>query len=241
MTRCFQAFVSLAVLLAACSEAAVPDAQEPPRQEETVVLDSPAEETSDMVASGSATVIVMLGDSLTAGYGLPGPAALPAVIERRLIERGLDVSLINAGVSGDTTAMGLARYDWSVASAQPDLLVIALGANDFLRGVPAGIAYGNLAQIIERAKSAGIDVVLAGLEPRFTEVPEFLQAEYAEVYPRLAEDFDVPLYSGFMRGVWNEPDLLMMDGLHPTVEGVERMADRLTDFLAAELEGEGAP
>lgn len=241
MKRSFQAFVSLAVLVSACGEAAVPDDREAPPPAAPMTSAPPAEETADVEPSDTATVIVMLGDSLTAGYGLPGPAALPAVIERRLIARGLDVSLMNAGVSGDTTAMGLARYNWSVASAEPDMLVIALGANDFLRGVPAEVAYGNLAQIIERAIAADIDIILAGLEPRFTEVPESLQADYAAVYPRLAESFGVPLYSGFMRGVWSEPDLLMVDGLHPTVEGVERMADRLTEFLAEEIESRRGP
>lgn len=180
-------------------------------------------------------VIVMLGDSLTAGYGLAEDQALPAVIERRLRAAGHDVALINAGVSGDTTAMALARYRSSVASENADMLVIALGTNDFLSGFPASVARQNLSEIIEQANSDGLDVVIAGIEPRWPEVYEMLQGEYASMFPHLAADYELPYYEGFMRGVWQESDLLLADGLHPNAEGVERMAERLTAFLEAEL------
>ncbi|WP_293612120.1 arylesterase [Ponticaulis sp.] len=181
------------------------------------------------------TVIVMLGDSLTAGYGLPPSQALPAVLDNRLRANGHAVSVHNAGVSGDTTAMALARYRHSVSSHDADMLVIALGTNDFLFGFPASVARQNLSKIIERANSEGLDVVIAGIEPRWPEVYEMLQGEYASMFPHLAADYELPYYEGFMRGVWQESDLLLADGLHPNAEGVERMAERLAAFLEAEL------
>ena len=124
---------------------------------ETLIKGTPSEGAAD------AFVIVMLGDSLTAGFGLPEDDAPPALIEERLRGQGLNVDVINAGVSGDTTAGGLARYDWSVASAKPDLLVIALGANDYLGGVTPARARQNLNAIIGRAQEAALPIALVGL------------------------------------------------------------------------------
>lgn len=232
--RSFCVALVFGCFLSACSSEVSDNAQTPTvasdATDEILVRVEPVED-----AMSETKTIVILGDSLTAGYNLAQSEALPAVIERRLKSNGLSVKLVNAGVSGDTTAMGLARYDWSVSSADPDILVIALGANDFLSGFPAEVAQENLEAIIERAQADGISVVLAGLEPRWPETYEMLQPGYAKLYPDLAEAYDVPLYEGFMRGVWDEPDLLMLDGLHPTVEGVEKMADRLTVFLAGQL------
>lgn len=229
-----QAFVILAMFLAGCSPASGPEpaASEVPVRREP----QPAMQTEARKMKQAETVIVMLGDSLTAGYGLSAERAVPAVTERRLTDAGYDVAIINAGVSGDTTAMGLARYDWSVSSAEPDIVVVALGANDFLGGFPAEVAKANLSKIITRAQTDGIDVILAGLEPRWPETSETLEAEYADLYPALAAEFDVPLYPGFMDGVWQEPDLLLPDGLHPNVSGVEKMAEGLSGFLKHELD-----
>lgn len=227
MGRIAQAFV-MACLLAACS------GNKPDKPSDTVQDPTPAiQETPKMVEAE--TKIVMLGDSLTAGYGLLEGEAVPDVIERQLRDTGHDVAIINAGVSGDTTGMGLARFNWSVTSNEPDMLIIALGANDFLGGYPSELARSNLAAIIERAQSEDISVILAGLEPRWPDTSDVLEAEYAKLYPELAEEYDIPLYSGFMNGVWNTPELLLPDGLHPNREGVKKMAEGLVDFLEVEL------
>ena len=230
-----QAFVIAAFLLSACGPEKAPP--EPAIPQMSSAATTP-EEVHDMTPEAKQTVIVMLGDSLTAGYMLAPDEALPDVIACRLERDGVSAKLVNAGVSGDTSANGLARYDWSVRSASPDILVIALGANDFLQGLPPETAKANIAAIIERAQSDGYKVILAGLEPRWPETSEALQDGYSRLYPDLAAQYDVPLYEGFLRGVWNEPELLQADGLHPTAEGVEVMADRLTAYLEGVLKAE---
>lgn len=228
-----QAFVISVLMLTACGG----PAPEAPAKEAAVTPPKtvPVETPEDLKTTAAPTTIVMLGDSLTAGYALMPDQALPEIVERRLAEAGHKVFVVNAGVSGDTTANGLARYDWSVKEANPDIVVIALGANDFLMDLPAETAKANLSAIIERAHTDGFKVVLAGLEPRFAETSESFQSAYAAIYPELAGEYHVPLYEGFMRGVWNEPDLLQSDGLHPTAEGVEFMAGRLAEFLGSRL------
>ncbi|MAK60976.1 MAG: arylesterase [Ponticaulis sp.] len=233
MGRIAQAFV-MACLLTACSGDMTPDQ---PSTTETENASVPvAAKTSETEMERSEHLIVMLGDSLTAGYGLLDEHAVPYVTEQQLTARGHDISIVNAGVSGDTTAMGLARFDWSVRSVEPDLVIIALGANDFLGGFSAETAKQNLAQIIERAQAEKIDVILAGLQPRWPETSDTLEAEYAALYPELAAEYNVPFYPGFMNGVWNEPDLLLPDGLHPNRQGVEKMAEGLAGFLDGELD-----
>jgi acyl-CoA thioesterase I len=185
------------------------------------------------VASRSAEdrVVVFLGDSLFAGYGLAPQDALPAQIEAIWRARGLDATVINAGVSGDTTANALARFDWSVAAAEPDLVVLALGANDFLLGVPADIMRGNLAAIIAAAQAEKIDVVLVGIAPRGSPVAGSREADFAAVYPELAEEFGLAYYPSLLGPVEADPALLQADGLHPTKEGVARIGAPLSQFL----------
>lgn len=180
--------------------------------------------------------MVFLGDSLTAGYGLDIGDALPAQIEAIWKAQGLDVAVVNAGVSGDTTANGLARFDWSVTAAEPDLVVIALGANDFLMGVPADAARANLAAILDRARAAGIPAVLVGLAPRGDIQPGSREADYAAIYPDLAAQYGVPYYPSLLADIAEDPSLLQPDGLHPTKEGVVRIAEPLAGFLEPLLE-----
>lgn len=183
-------------------------------------------------AASDAFVIVMLGDSLTAGYGLSDIEAPPAQIEKRLRDGGLAVKIINAGVSGDTTAGGLARFDWSVASATPDLLVVALGANDYLGGVAPVRTKANLEAIIKRAKREGVPVALVGIAPRSTAKADARGAEFGAIYADLAAAYDTPLFPAMLNGVRDNPDLLQSDGLHPSAEGVSVIADNLAGFLA---------
>lgn len=210
----------LAILAACGGEAVSPEPQN---------ID--ADNTTPLAEERAAPVIVMLGDSLTAGFGLPDAEALPAELERRLDELGVRAELINAGVSGDTTANGLARYEWSVGAANPDILIIALGANDFLQGVAPGTVRDNLAAILSRAQSSDVDIVMAGLDPRETVPGQSLTSAYTSVYEELAAEFGVPLYADLLAGVWDEPSLLQPDGLHPTAAGIDLVAEQLADFL----------
>lgn len=218
------------LLLATCgSPAAQPPAGAP----------SPASEVAPPAESEAAraeTVVAFLGDSLTAGYGLDIGDALPAQIEAIWKAQGLDVAVVNAGVSGDTTANGLARFDWSVTAAEPDLVVIALGANDFLMGVPADAARANLAAILDRARAAGIPAVLVGLAPRGDIQFGSREADYAAIYPDLAAQYGVPYYLSLLADIAEDPSLLQPDGLHPTKEGVVRIAEPLAGFLEPLLE-----
>jgi len=194
-------------------------------------LPARAEAGADGGASGPPPVVVFLGDSLTAGYGLAPTAALPDQVERRLAARGIVLKAVNAGVSGDTAANGLARFHWSVASLDADLVVVALGANDFLLGIAPEETRANLATIVEQARDLGIAVVLAGLELRSTRQPGSREDAFADVYANLAAAYDVPFYPALLKGVRDQPHLLQPDGLHPTAEGVEVMADNLSAFL----------
>lgn len=179
--------------------------------------------------------IVMLGDSLTAGFGLATREALPEQVALILERDGYAVNVVNAGVSGDTTAGGLARYDWSVASANPDLLIVALGANDFLGGIPAATARANLAAILARAQSDGTPVILASVEAGEIAQNDARIRAYAVIYAELAAEYDVPLFVDILSGVRGKPSLVQLDGLHPTREGVKVMAARMGKFIVPYL------
>ncbi|KRE06181.1 GDSL family lipase [Bosea sp. Root381] len=162
--------------------------------------------------------LVALGDSLTAGYNLPGSAAFPPVLEQALREKGIAVEIVNAGVSGDTVQGGLERLDWSVPDGT-DGVILELGANDALRGLDPGVTRKGLEAIITRLKERGIPVLLAGMY-----APRNLGAEYAArfdaIYPELAKSHGLMLYPFFLEGVAGERALNLPDQLHPTVEGV---------------------
>jgi acyl-CoA thioesterase-1 len=174
--------------------------------------------------------IVCLGDSLTAGLGLSPDQAYPALLERRLAEAGLDYEVVNAGVSGDTSAGGLRRLDWSL-TGDVQVLVLALGANDGLRGLPAGELRDNLARIIETSQRRGATVVLAGMEAP----PNFgapYTREFRAVYQDLARRYPVVFVPFLLEGVAGVPSLNQADGIHPTAEGQRRIADLIWTALA---------
>ena len=180
--------------------------------------------------------LVVLGDSLSAGFGLNDSEALPARLDEALAARGLDqVVVVNAGVSGDTTAGGLARFDFSV-DPEADGVLIALGANDALQGQPPAQARANLAAIINRARARDLDIILAGMR-----APVNMGVEYREqfdgIYPDLSQAEDIALYPFLLAPVVLHPEFLQRDGLHPTAEGVDRMAAPLADFIATALFG----
>jgi acyl-CoA thioesterase-1 len=185
-------------------------------------------------SAGEATRIVFLGDSLSAGYGLAEAQAFPALVEARLRERGHAVEVLNAGVSGDTSAGGLSRLDW-VLRSKPQLLVVELGANDALRGQPLENTERNLREIVRRGREAGAQVMLLGMDVPTNYGPDYAEG-FAELYPRITEEEDVQLVPGFIRDVGLDPALMMADGLHPTAEGHRILADRLTDEIESWLE-----
>ncbi len=179
--------------------------------------------------------LLVLGDSLTAGYGLPRAQAFPARLEAALKAAGRKVEVIDAGVSGDTTAGGLARLDWALTPS-PDAAIVELGANDGLRGLDPKLTYANLDAILARLKERRIKVLLAGML-----APPNLGRDYGDefngVFPRLAERHSVALYPFFLEGVAAEPSLNQADGLHPNAEGVEVVVRRILPEVVKLLGG----
>jgi len=169
--------------------------------------------------------IVLLGDSLTAGLGLAPEDAYPSVIARRLDRDGLKYDVVNAGVSGDTSAGGLSRLDWAL-DGRVALLVVALGGNDALRGLPVEQLKRNLAEIIRRAQARGVQVVLAGMEAPPNYGREYI-VSFHKVYPALAAEYHVPLVPFLLQGVAGVAGLNQPDGIHPTAAGARIVADNV--------------
>jgi acyl-CoA thioesterase-1 len=180
----------------------------------------------------------MLGDSITAGYGLPAGAALPAQLQAELIRRGQKVQVRPAGVSGDTTADGLARADFSV-KADTALCIVALGGNDMLQGVDPQAMRANLQGILAKLKARRIPALLLGLK-----APPAMGAGYARefdaVFPALARADRVPLYPNLLDGVMLDSALNQPDGVHPNPRGVKIIAGKLAPVVAAALKSSRA-
>lgn len=185
-------------------------------------------------ATDRSLTVLVLGDSLSAGYGLAGDEAFPAQLQTALQQEGYQIRMINAGLSGDTSAGGAARLEWSL-SDDPELVIVALGANDALRGLDPQQTYANLESIIARIKQRGGAVVLAGmLAPR--NLGEDYYSSFDAIYPALAQQFDVPLYPFFLAGVAGKPELNISDGIHPNAAGVKIMVDGMLPLVRAELD-----
>jgi len=176
-------------------------------------------------AAEQTTKVVVLGDSLSAGYGLPASAAFPARLEQALRAKGLEVSVANAGVSGDTASDGLARLDWSVPDGT-DAVIVELGANDALRGIDPAKTRQALATIIRRLKQRKIAVLLCGMLAPRNLGPEYGRA-FDAIYPELASAEDVPLYPFFLDGVAADPKLNQPDGMHPTAAGIDTIVAKI--------------
>jgi acyl-CoA thioesterase-1 len=178
--------------------------------------------------------LMAFGDSLTHGYGLPAGETFPDQLEAALRADGLDVTVLNAGNSGDTTAGGLARVDWALAD-DPDAVILELGANDGLRGLDPEATYDNLDAILAKLTGEGLPVLLAGML-----APPNLGREYGDafnaVYPRLATQHDVPLYPFFLDGVAANPALNQGDGIHPNAAGVAEIVARIKPHVVRLLE-----
>ena len=180
-------------------------------------------------AMAAPATVLAFGDSLFAGYGLPPGDSFPAQLERALKADGREIRVINAGVSGDTTADGVARLDWSLAE-KPDLVVLELGANDALRGLDPARARANLDQLLARLKAAGLPVLLVGmLAPR--NLGPAYAAQFDPIYPELARKYGVPLYPFVLEGVALDPNLIQADGMHPNAKGVAIMVKRMLPMV----------
>lgn len=179
--------------------------------------------------SGGPLRILVLGDSLTAGYGLPVDEAFPVQLEQALRKTGRDVNVFNGGVSGDTSAGGLARLDWALTD-KPQLVIIELGANDALRGLPPEQTKHNLDAIMTRLKQQGVAVLLTGMR-----APRNLGSDYYnkfdQLYPELAAKHGVAFYPFFLDGVATVPKLNQADGIHPNLAGVQVIVRNLLPTL----------
>ena len=184
---------------------------------------------SEAIADDDRPRIVAFGDSLTAGLGVAAEEAYPARLQRRLDEQGLRFRVINAGVSGDTTAGGLRRVDW-VLKSRPNLVILELGANDGLRGLNLQETKANLERIVQRCLEASVTVVLAGMK-----LPPNYGTDYTKgfeaIYPALAKQYRLTLIPFFLDGVAGSASLNQADGIHPTSEGYRIIADKVLDAV----------
>lgn len=180
--------------------------------------------------------VLILGDSITAGYGLDPEEAYPALLQKKIDEAGLPYTVKNAGVSGDTTAGGLRRIDWALGKDGADVLVIALGGNDGLRGILTKQTSENLAGIIDkaRAKNPAITVVLAGMEMPSNMGGEYT-AEFKAVFPKVASEKKVVLVDFLLAGVGGDDKLNQPDRIHPNAEGQRIVAENVWKVLQGEL------
>lgn len=178
--------------------------------------------------------IVALGDSLSAGYQLPAAAAFPVQLEAALTERGHEVEVVNAGVSGDTTSGGLARLDWSVGE-DADAVIVELGANDALRGLPVASARSNLEAIVSRLRERGLPVLVAGMRAPRNLGPDYVEA-FDAMFGEIAETHDALLYPYFLEGIPMSAETVLPDGIHPTAKGVaiivEGILPRVEELIA---------
>lgn len=172
--------------------------------------------------------LVGFGDSLMAGYQLPPEDAFPARLEKALKAKGHDIVIANAGVSGDTTSGGLARIDWSVPDGTKGV-ILELGANDALRGIPPEESRKNLVSMIEKLKSRNIAVLLVGMIAP-PNMGDDYAARFNPIYPELAAKYGVELYPFFLDGVVENPGLKLEDGMHPNDEGIGVMVERFLPY-----------
>ena len=186
----------------------------------------------------AAPLVIFLGVSLTAGLGLDENQAYPALLHRALHKEGVPARVINAGVSGDTTAGGLARLGWLLGQ-HPALVVVGLGANDGLRGLPLAEVEANLRQVIRRSQTAGARVLLLGmrLPPNYGPYA----GQFTALYPKLAKELGVPLVPFLLDKVGGIRSLNQADGIHPTAEGQEIVARNVLPYLEKALEEKPAP
>ena len=202
-----------------------------------LIFGAPAAAQAPAKATASREKLVLaFGDSLTAGYQLKANESFPAQLEAALRKEGRKVRVHNAGVSGDTTAQGKARLPWVLSSlkAKPDLAIVALGANDMLRGQPPAMAKANLDAILTELNRRGIPVIVAGMLAAPNLGPAYAR-EYNAIFPALAKKHGAALYPFFTNGVTAQPKYLLADGMHPNAAGVGVMVKGMLPTVRAEL------
>jgi acyl-CoA thioesterase I len=177
--------------------------------------------------------LAVLGDSLSAGYGLPLQAAFPARLQKALREKGLNVDILNAGVSGDTTSSGRDRLDWSIPDGT-EAVIVELGANDALRGLDPKVTKSALEDIIKKLQARKMAVMLAGMLAPPNYGPDYA-AKFDPIYADLGKAYDVPLYPFFLDGVAGDVKLNLPDGIHPTAEGIDIIVTRILPSVEAFL------
>jgi acyl-CoA thioesterase-1 len=179
--------------------------------------------------------ILAFGTSLTQGYGLPPGTEFPVVLQERLKQAAIDATVINAGVSGDTSSDGLSRLDWSLAD-HPDAIILEAGSNDALRAIDPALTRKNLTAILQKLQAAHVPVLLLGMKAPRNLGPEYA-ASFDPIYPDLAKNFGVLFYPFMLDGVALNPKLNQADGIHPNPAGVKIIVDRMLPYvekLAAE-------
>ncbi len=193
-----------------------------------------AQQAATPTEAGETLQIVAFGDSLSAGYGVGPGESFPEQLQAALRDAGHDVSVANAGVSGDTTSGGLARLEWSVPQ-EADLVIVELGANDALRGISPEITERNLDQILAKLQARDQAALLAGMMAPPNMGPDYA-AEFDGIYQRLADKYDVAFYPFFLDGVAAEPALNQDDGMHPNPEGVAVIVERILPAVTKALD-----
>jgi acyl-CoA thioesterase-1 len=220
----FFVFLAFFPVLVACSGNSAPPEAAPVATPTAAPSDVAATSAKPRASGPDRPRIIFLGDSLTAGLGLDVKDSFPSVIQSRLIREGHQYEVVNAGVSGDTSAGGLRRLEWAMADGDPRILIVALGGNDGLRGLPPEQLEANLATIIERGQKRGLTVILAGMEAP----PNFgadYTARFRAVYSTLSRRYEVRLIPFLLEGVAGNPAFNQADGIHPNSQGAERVAD----------------
>ena len=225
--------LALALLVASCgSDVAESDAslRGAPLDGPATYAETPAPPAMDI--PDDAPLVVFLGDSIAAGLHLAADEAFPAVVQRTLVAGGLPFRLVNAGLSGDTSAGGLARVDWMLKQ-EPQVLVVELGANDGLRGLPLSAVEANLRGVCERAQARGVKVLLLGVRipPSYGEYA----ADFAEIYERLADELTLAYVPFFMEGVGGVAEQNLADAMHPAPAGHTTIAAKVAPALRALL------
>lgn len=215
--------VFILTLFAACSPDGTPSAS-PEGAASASPRTQPAPAPATSAPPDTTPRIIVLGDSLTAGLGLDIGDSFPSLLQQRLKENGFDYKVVNAGVSGDTSAGGLRRLEWSLGEGDPRILVVALGGNDGLRGLPAAQLQQNLASIIEAGQKRGLTVILAGMEAPPNYGPEYTAA-FRKTYQDLARKYDVAFIPFLLQGVAGDLALNQGDGIHPNARGARIVAD----------------
>ncbi len=186
-------------------------------------------------ALAQSKTIMAFGDSLTSGYGLEPAEAYPVLLEKMLREKGYDIRILNAGVSGDTTSSGLTRLEWQLDMQKPDYVILALGGNDMLRAVDPKVTEENLKKMLEILSARKIPVMLSGMRS-YRNLGDIFINSFGRIYKKLAKEYDAVLQPFILEDVAFEKDLMQYDNIHPTARGAEVIAQNMLPYVEELLE-----